>query len=298
MTLANTPEVKYQDNYNETSGTITTSVELVYKYPTAKTLSQVQSDVYEWVRENPKDFGNRRCSAISITQDENSLGNVWTARVEYSTRPRQSSTQTQQYPKYPGCIPESFSSTGGTAHVVNAYSETAYHRDGVSTPPSMYGGIMWDGERFAGCDIVVPTFEFTLQRTYDYDNVTAQVKTMWANSTGCVNNDTFHGYDAGTVLFCGISGSTRTEYEGDTFEDEDGNVWNAPTDYVDVTYHFRCSPNMPQFTIGGIQVSKMGWQYAWVFNSLEDSEGHTIERPLAAYVDDVYRYISFANIIL
>ena len=294
MALSHVPEVKYTETYNETTSSITTGVDLVYRYDTAKTLSQVKADVVEWCAINKKDFDNRPLSSISISQDESSLGNIWNVRVEWSTRPANSQQQNQQYPQEPGPVQETFNSIGGTAHMTTAYAESATPVTQGDTAPPMFGGINWNGDRFEGVDVVAPNFEFSLNYKYPYASITSQVRNTWLSLIGTVNADTFCDFAAGEVLYCGFSGSSVTEYNGELVT-IDGQTYQKAHNFYQISHNFRCSPNVTGMSIGGTTINKLGWEYAWVLkNKYDDANtGQTIEVPKAVYVDQVYRYNNF-----
>jgi len=290
------PEIKYTETYSETTSNITTGVDLIYRYDTAKTLSQVQADVVTWCNSHKKDFGNRPLSAVTINQDENSLGDVWTVHIEWSSRPANQQQQNQQYPQQPGCDQESFTALGGTAHITTAFAETGVLIGG-GTAPSMGCGIGWNGDKFDGVDIVSPTFEFQLTHKYPYSSITPTIRNGWLNLVGCVNSDTFWSFAAGEVLYCGFSGSTSTEYDG-TLITIDGETYQAAQNYYNITHNFKCSPNVSSMSIGGTTISKLGWEYAWVLREKRDDQttGQTIEQPVAVYKNQVYRYAAFTGV--
>jgi len=290
------PEIKYTETYSETTSNITTGVDLIYRYDTAKTLSQVQADVVTWCNSHKKDFGNRPLSAVTINQDENSLGDVWTVHIEWSSRPANQQQQNQQYPQQPGCDQESFTSLGGTAHITTAFAETGVLIGG-GTAPSMGCGIGWNGDKFDGVDIVSPTFEFQLTHKYPYNSITPTIRNGWLNLVGCVNSDTFWSFAAGEVLYCGFSGSSSTEYDG-SLVTIDGVTYQAASNFYNITHNFKCSPNVASMSIGGTTISKLGWEYAWVMREKRDDQttGQTIEQPVAVYKNQVYRYAAFTGV--
>lgn len=293
-----TIEAKYTESYQENTSSITTGVDLIFRYETEKTLAQVKADVVSWCRSHQKDFDNRPLSSVNITQDESSLGDVWNVRVEWSTRPSNPQQQNSQYPQQPGVYPqESFSSIGGTAHVTQAFDEAGIMTDGITPAPPMYGGINWNGDRFEGVDIVAPTFEFSLVYKYDYNLVTTQVRNDWLSLVGCVNSDTFAGFSPGEVLYCGFSGGSSTEYDGELIT-IDGVTYQKAKNYYNITHQFKCSPNVYNMAIAGVQINKLGWEYVWALKAKYDDPdtGQTFEVPQAVYKDQVYRYAAFTGV--
>lgn len=290
-----TIEAKYTETYSENTTNITTGADLILRYDTAQTLAEVKADVVTWCRSHQRDFDGRQLSTVSISQEEGSLGDVWQVHCEWSTRPKNEQQQNNQYPQQPGVYPqESFSSIGGTAHVSQAYDEVGICVDGVTPAPPMFGGIGWNGDRFEGIDIVSPTFEFNLAYKYPYDSITTAVRNNWLLLTGCVNSDSFAGFSPGEVLYCGFSGGSSTEYDGELIN-IDGTVYQKAKNYYNITHQFKCSPNVSNMSIAGVQINKLGWEYVWPLKRKYDDPdtGMTIEEPVAVYRDQVYRYASF-----
>lgn len=295
--MAKVIEVRRADSYAEQIGSISTKSELYFYYDTEKTLAQVQADLRDWCLAHARDFGNRPMAQVSISQEDGSLGNVWTATVEWSTRPKKQN-QNQTYPQQPGCQQESFNSIGGTAHVTQGYYETRYYVDEeIGYPPDLNGGIGWNGDRFEGVDIVSPTFEFSLSHKYPYDTISPTIRNNWLSLVGCVNSDTFCSFPPGEVLYCGFSGGTSTEYDGELIT-IDGIIYQRAKNYYNITHNFKCSPNAPAMEIAGTTIEKYGWDYVWVLRSKYDDEdtGQTVEKPVGVYVDQVYKYAEFDGV--
>jgi len=87
-------------------------------------------------------------------------------------------------------------------------------------------------------------------------------------------------FNAGEVLFLGASGDDSTASE-----------------FVDVMYRFAASPNRENIEIGDITVtSKLGWEYLWVRYEDGVDQNMIVQRPVAAYVEQVYGYGDFSVI--
>ncbi|RMF94392.1 MAG: hypothetical protein D6741_12675, partial [Planctomycetota bacterium] len=113
----------------------------------------------------------------------------------------------------------------------------------------------------------------------DASLVTDAYKATLYNLTGTVNNATFRNFAAGEVLFMGASGSKR-----------------GPGDW-EITFRFAASPNVTGLTIGEITgINKNGWDYLWVAyaDDVDDAAKELIKKPIAAYVERVYRYTDFS----
>jgi len=185
----------------------------------------------------------------------------------------------------------SFDTTGGTQHITQAESETAY--------PAGFGGANYqfkaigvDGNGVNGVDIVVPQLQW--QETYDVPNtyVTNTYIRSLATVTGTTNRASFRGFAAGEVLFMGCSGSQE-------WDDQKGRgPWS-------LSYRFVASPNagsgqtVPAISIGDITgVEKKGHEYLWVKyeNVLNGSASDLLKKPKGVYVNQVYKDSDFSQL--
>jgi len=83
------------------------------------------------------------------------------------------------------------------------------------------------------------------------------------------------------VLFLGASGSKRSSED-----------W-------EITYRFASQPNRTGIVVGDITgISKKGWEYMWVrYRDTEDGSAKAlVKRPVAAYVEQVYRDGDFSQL--
>lgn len=178
----------------------------------------------------------------------------------------------------------SFDTGGGTQHITQALGERAYG----TSPPDMLKAINVDGDTVAGVDIVIPQLQWSEQYDVPHQYITNEYirKLSWV--TGTVNDAQFRGFAPGEVLFLGASGSQQwDEQKGD-------GPWS-------LTYKFSASPNaggstptIPALEIGDIaDIEKKGHEYLWV--RYQDAVGGDLllKRPVAVYVDEVYRQEDF-----
>jgi len=149
----------------------------------------------------------------------------------------------------------SFDCGGGTKHVVHAMKQVRIvNISGSTAADDAGGGIGWNGKtgseaEFAGVDVPTADMREVYTKLIPISKLTASYKKSLATLTGKVNNATFKGYEAGEVMFLGMS-------------------YTAPVKgqkKVMATYNFRISPNETNVKISGqtYSVSKKGWQYAW-----------------------------------
>jgi hypothetical protein len=171
------------------------------------------------------------------------------------------------------------SSGGGSQHVTQSLVTV-----GIYPPNAIdYNAIGFDGKTVQGVDIMVPSVEFSETYTRDeswlsnYDVIRALT-----TKAGRVLSETFRGFPVGEVMYkgCDISRSSNA---------------------VKFTYHFAVSPNRTNIPIGDLTVtSKKGWEYLWV--RYADEYDYTVKeilkKPIAAYVESMYDWVSMAEIYL
>ena len=205
---------------------------------------------------------------------------AWQLEVTYTSNGADSDEQPEPLNRS-----RSFETGGATQHITQALAETKY-----GTGPAQDNAIAVSGDGVAGVDIVVPQLTWT--ETYDVPSryVTAAYIATVHSLTGTVNNATFRGFAAGEVLFAGCSGSQQWDSQrGD-------GPWN-------LQYKFVASPNAgtnqttQPLTIGSITgIQKKGHEYLWVKYQDDVSDNSLLKKPIAVYVNRVYREASFAGL--
>lgn len=173
-----------------------------------------------------------------------------------------------------------FSTTGGTQRITQSRGTTAYVASG--TAPDFKGAIGVTKDSVEGVDIIAPVFSFQKTRTFPAYYVTnAYVKAL-SDATGTINSAAFMGFAAQEVLFVGAEGRQKSPEE----------PWT-------ITFHFKAGPNLTGITVGTISnIAKKAWQYLWVlYQDTEDTTAkYLTKRPIAAYVEDVYRQTNFSTL--
>ena len=121
-----------------------------------------------------------------------------------------------------------------------------------------------------------------------YNEAPAFVTTGYKNNvmqlTGKVNNGSFKGFDAGEVLFLGVSGARRGTHTDDLWE---------------LSFSFAVSPNRTNLTVGPITgIVKNGWQYLWVLyeDHIDENAKVRVKKPKAVFVENVYETASFSGL--
>lgn len=139
--------------------------------------------------------------------------------------------------------------------------------------------IGFDGETVQGCDIIVPTYNWSETHVFLASSITQAYRDMLFSICGTVNNNGFKGRAAGEVLFLGCSGNER-----------DDSLW-------EINFRFSAAPNQTNLAIGGLTgINKKGWEHLWLYFAGGIATQRYIKKPVAAYVERVYDYTNFAGI--
>ena len=173
-----------------------------------------------------------------------------------------------------------FDSSGGTMHMdVSLETKGKFPADA----PDFKRAINVDNEsNVNGCEIVMPTFQFSETRTVKASKVNASYKRKIAELTGTVNAGAFKGFEPGEVLFLGATGSKKGKKRKHPWE---------------ITFKFAVSPNKTDLHVGDITVSKKdGWDYLWVKyeDEVSDEKKNLVKKPVAVYVEKVYERKNFS----
>ncbi|NLE57630.1 MAG: hypothetical protein GX616_04670, partial [Planctomycetes bacterium] len=177
----------------------------------------------------------------------------------------------------------SFDTTGGRQKITQSLQTINKYAPEGKTAADHKGAIGVTDSGVEGCEIVVPKFAWTetwqlpiADYGWDYSDEVAEL-------TGTVNNATFRGKAAGTVLFHGARGAASTK----------------DPSLIEITYVFEYSKSVTNQTIGDITgVAKAGWQYLWVhYVQVHDETADAIaKRPDAVYVERVYEASDFGDL--
>ena len=177
----------------------------------------------------------------------------------------------------------SFDTQGATIKIKAAKSHVATYKDGTGIPASgaFHNGAIQvneDGEA-EGADIVVPALKLTYSFRHSLGVVDENFAKTIAFATGRTNNNVWHTFKPGELLFIGGSGTDGTQSE------------------ATVTYNFIAIPNETNYTIGGIAgVVKEGHHYAWVEFEDKDDDGEAFRRVKYVHIERVYDAINFSTV--
>jgi hypothetical protein len=164
-----------------------------------------------------------------------------------------------------------FDTGGGNQHITQSLTNIDSE---PADAPDFDGAIgVSQGGNVDGVDIVVPVFNFSETHYLSNATLTSAYKQDIFDLTGKVNVAIFKGFAIKEVLFLGASGSQR------------GNK----SDW-EISFRFAASPQKTSIAIGaGITIAtKEGWEYLWVHYKSNVNKNRPIQKPLAAYVEEVY----------
>ena len=179
-----------------------------------------------------------------------------------------------------------FNVGGGTVHITNSIANSRYRDSSLIPNDINFGGAIGvelndDGTkaRISGVDVFAPVLEYP----YGMEFLNADVTTTYIDgvfATIGMNNATFYGRPAGSVLFKGCHGTKKG------------------ADKWELTFDFAYSPNGTSIPVGGITVaSKRGWDYLDVLykpNGRDASTNIRIMSPAMATVHQVYPLTDFS----
>ncbi len=274
------PTVREKMDSRKRSTGSNASVELLYDVEGTDSDAAAKAALEATAPDSWDDLKRRNCSVepVRITGDGKGL---WTGTVRYE-RPEKSSE-----PPQTGDHVITFDTSGGTQHVTQSISTVHKYAPPGKIAPDFKGAVGVTHDSVDGCDIVVPTFKFTVTAYVADEDVTPTYVGKLYALTGKVNDDDFTvvgfgSFDAGELLFLGSAATQRG----------DGSDW-------EIQWHFAASPNKTGITIGDIQnIEKKGWEYLWVrYEDTDDGDAKSIvKRPTAVYIEKVYDEGDFGDL--
>ncbi len=182
-----------------------------------------------------------------------------------------------------------FDTTGGTQHITQSLETVSKT---PASAPDYKQAIGVTEDSVEGVDVSAPQFAFEKRKLIPHDNMTtAYIGNIYA-LTGSINAAPISievdsgltlSFAAGELLFLGASGSRSSE------------------GHWDLSFRFAASPNAVNLPIGDITVAaKRGWDYVWArYMTVKDETANAmVKRPVAAYVERVYREGDFTALNL
>lgn len=191
-------------------------------------------------------------------------------------------TYARRKPKETGDSTYQFEVGGQQQKITQCIQRIAAYAPEGETAPDTGGAIGVTKDSVEGCEIYIPTYQFSETHYLPIATVSPAYKALlFAVAAAPVNVGSWRGFQAGEVLFLGASGSQRGEED-----------W-------EVTYKFAASPNMTGIQCGEIgPMGKQGWDYLWIlYEDKEDDDAKLlVKRPRAVYVDRVYYRSDFVDL--
>lgn len=181
-----------------------------------------------------------------------------------------------------------FSTRGGREKKVHSYATTKYKADGEGEAPDFKHGIGFNNGIFQGVDCVVPKMGFSIEADLTAAEFGDAQLAYLHNITGSVNTQAMWIFPIGSVLFLGVTGNSRREYNEAT------GTWDL---WFRCSFEFEAAPPVVNGTIEPFtNVTKQGMQYFWVMHAdrKDATSETTIPKPIAGYVETVYPYSDFS----
>lgn len=173
----------------------------------------------------------------------------------------------------------SFDCGGGTKHLNYSIAQRRVFGDKEAG-----GAIGWNGKPGDDCEIAgvdVPTAQLreTYTKSMKLNRLTTSYKRNVAGLVGKVNSGSFKGWNAGEVMFLGMSYSTPAR----------------KAKRVTVTFNFAIQPNESGVKVGGKGVgNKGGFEYIWAISKTTASGDIPKIELEGIYIDQVCDYASFS----
>ena len=172
----------------------------------------------------------------------------------------------------------SFSVSSQTQHITQGEHQNEYP-DGTAK----YGGaIGYDGKTVQGCDILVPTYQFTESHVFPATTVTQTYRNTIGAAVGKMNSDSFRGFEKYELLFMNVSGAERGSGRSKDWE---------------ISFTFGVSKKRVNVAVGDLTVALIdGWDYLWMRYKGEIKEGEYVKKPSSAHTERVYETVAFSTL--
>lgn len=194
----------------------------------------------------------------------------WRASVPYGPLPKDN-----------GSYKVHFSTAGGTIHVRQAIKNNGkFAAPGQAAPEDMGGLIGVNKDNVEGTEVVQPALKLSVSFNHPEGVITVPQMKALARLTGKTNSTPFLTFSPGEILFLGCEGDEGSDTE------------------TSISYEFAASENIENETLGVFEnVTKRGWDHAWVRFKDAAQNGHPVQEPQWLYVDQVYREADLASIL-
>ncbi|MFA9478505.1 hypothetical protein ACERK3_09375 [Phycisphaerales bacterium AB-hyl4] len=224
--------------------------------------------------ESPGTYGDDNMPRASSRVKQ--VGNLWwEGRVRYS----HASTGTFGGQLQPGQSSFAFEIAVQQVRIVKGIAVVAAYGAGASVSDN--GGLIGaSSQGVQGTEMMVPTYEFSETHAFTDAQISNSYKNTLADLVGTVNNGTFRGQPAGTLLAIGVSGNQRG----------DGN-W-------ELAFRWAKRKNQTGKSFGDITgVNALGWEHIDVRTEPAeiDGFGRIGRKPIAVYVHQIYETSNYSG---
>ena len=202
-----------------------------------------------------REVGMATLTRIEIESRENH--ETYKVRAEYEISSESGGDSSNNVEKQETTI--SFDCGGGTKHINYAIVQTEHRYKYYPGQVDIGKAINWNGKvgpesEIAGIDIPTAQLRESYTRYMKPSQLTTSFRKKVARLVGKVNNGSFKGWDAGEVMFLGMSFSGAEK---------------GP-DKIAVTFNFAIQLNEELAEIAGKKFKdKQGFDYAWVLHNSE-----------------------------
>lgn len=232
---------------------------------------------------SPATYSTLRRQSVGLSPQG---GGVWEATVTYGP-----DDAGPDGPSDPGATPPdppastdpltqefSFDTSGATEHVTQSLNTRLSIKAGGGAASDFKQAIGVSKDGVAGADRVAPKFEFSITRELNFVNL-EYLRTL-RRMTGRVNEATFLGFAAYEVLFMGASGTVGADGK------------------CKVTWKFAAGLNQTGVEVSDeITLSSVrAWEHVWCAYGQSVDGDLIVSRPVAAYVEEIYRPADFASL--
>lgn len=202
---------------------------------------------------------------------------IWTATVPYSKKKNEDDEEQQQEQQADPFDGLSFNVGTESQRITQPIKTRGLYTKLGKSIPNKKSAIGFDGENVEGVDILVPTFDFTIERVFQRSKITNSFVKSLVDCAGKVNRSKFKDKDQHCCQFMGCAGGKESE-----------KTWK-------LQFNFRAAETIRNFDVGDIKVEeKRGFDYLWVRYKTDIDEEAVVKVPLGVYVEEIIEERDFS----
>ena len=168
-------------------------------------------------------------------------------------------------------------------------------------PPGFNKGIGFNGSGFDGVDVEQGRTDFEISKKFQFSTLTAGYVQNLMDMAQTVNDDDFSLYwyiRRATIL----ESFQEMTFPRGSLRFRGSRIKQDSDDHLDISFSFAYSRNTTaedELTIGGSGAIEVeGHQYLWVYFKERLTDSALIKKPIAVYVERVYKYADFNDLEL